>query len=197
VSGCGSNFRTIEPARMIKLVAHRSDWASDFSVEARRILESFGASALRIDHVGSTAVPGLLAKPVIDIQVSVLSLNLFEPRRELLEQLGYQFVPLGEFDKVYPFFTRPQQWPSTHHVHLCEAGSAVERDHLAFRDYLRAHADVARQYEALKLKLAARHHGRDLASREMYSLGKSGFVRHVLALAAADSQDARVMARPG
>ena len=63
MSGCGSKFRTIEPARMIKLVAHRSDWASDFSVEARRILESFGASALRIDHVGSTAVPGLLAKP--------------------------------------------------------------------------------------------------------------------------------------
>jgi GrpB-like predicted nucleotidyltransferase (UPF0157 family) len=129
----------------------------------------------------------MMAKPVIDIQVSVQSLNPFELWRELLAQLGYHFVPLGEFDKIYPFFTRPQQWPSTHHVHLCEVGSAVERDHLVFRDYLRAHVDVARQYEVLKLELAARHHGRDLASREIYSLGKSGFVRHVLALAAADS----------
>ncbi len=130
-------------------------------------------------------MPGLLAKPVIDIQVSVQSLNPFEPWRDLLEPLGYHFVPLGEFDNVYPFFTRPLNWPSTHHVHLCEAGSAVERDHLVFRDYLRAHADVARQYEALKFELAARHHGLDLASREMYSLGKTGYVRHVLALAAA------------
>lgn len=78
-------------------------------------------------------------------------------------------------------------------MHLCEAGSALERDHLVFRDYLRGHAVVARQYELLKQQLAARHHGRDLASREMYSLGKSGFVRHVLALAAAHSDDARVM----
>ncbi len=131
-------------------------------------------------------MPGLLAKPVIDIQVSVQSLNTFEPWRDLLEQLGYHFVPLGEFDKVYPFFTRPLNWPSSHHAHLCEAGSPIERDHLVFRDYLRAHADVARQYEALKLQLAARHHGRDLASREMYSLGKTEFVRSVLALAAAD-----------
>jgi GrpB-like predicted nucleotidyltransferase (UPF0157 family) len=167
----------------IDLVAYRESWVEDYAVEARRIKSIAGDMAWRIDHVGSTAVPGLMAKPVIDIQVTVPALTPIEPLRELLGLLGYHFVPLGDFDKVYPFFTRPLQWPSTHHVHLCEPGSAVERNHRVFRDYLSSHPPLARQYEVLKLQLAAQHHGRDLASRECYSLGKTEFVHRVLRLA--------------
>ena len=73
---------------------------------------------------------------------------------------------------------------STHHVHLCETGSAQERDHLAFRDYLRGNPNVAMAYVELKVKLAAEHHGLTLESQESYSLAKNEFVRRVLQAAA-------------
>jgi len=129
----------------------------------------------------SAAVPGLDAKPVIDIQVSVPSLQARERFIEPLVRLGYMHVPLGGFDRVYPFFCKPSAWPSTHHVHVCEVGSAQEASHLAFRNYLREDSQVAAEYVALKRRLADLHHGTTLESRERYSLAKSEFVASVLA----------------
>ena len=139
-----------------------------------------GALALRVDHVGSTSVPGLAAKPVIDIQVSVATLAPLAVCARPLAQIGYTHVPLGEFDRIYPFFQKPAEWPATHHVHLCVYGSAPERRHLAFRDYLRDHPGVAAAYEALKRRLAAANDGVTLESRERYSLSKTEFVTAVL-----------------
>ena len=87
---------------------------------------------------------------------------------------------------MYPFFKKPAEWPSTHHVHLCVAGSEQERDHLAFRDFLRRNPAVAAQYAALKRELAAAHDGLTLESQERYSLSKTEFVRSVLARAFAE-----------
>jgi len=98
-----------------------------------------------------------------------------------LVRLGYMHVPLGGFDRVYPFFCKPSAWPSTHHVHVCEVGSAQEASHLAFRNYLREDSQVAAEYVALKRRLAELHHGTTLESRERYSLAKSEFVASVLA----------------
>ena len=173
----------VESHTMILVAAYDTDWPRYFAAEAERIQQSFGAQAQQIEHVGSTSMPGLRAKPVIDIQVSVPSL---QPRGDLynrLEALGYTHFPLGDFDLVYPFFKRPASWPSTHHVHLCESGSEQERTHLAFRDYLRSHPLAATEYVELKLKLAAAHDGQTMESQERYSLGKSEFV--ALALQAA------------
>src|SRR5689334_18382943 len=108
-----------------------------------------GALALRIDHHGSTAVPGLRAKPIIDIQVSVASLQPLSRFSERLAVIGYSHVPHPD-DAFCPFFHRPSEWPHTHHVHLVQRGGAEERRTLAFRDYLRAHPSVAREYERLK-----------------------------------------------
>jgi GrpB-like predicted nucleotidyltransferase (UPF0157 family) len=166
---------------MIKLVPYDRTWPALFAAEARQIRRALRGLALRVEHVGSTAVPGLSAKPVIDIQVSVACLNPFEPYVQLLGALGYVHVSFGEFDRVYPFFQRPAEWPCTHHVHLCESGSEQEARHLAFRDHLRNHPEVARQYLELKKSLAARHHGATNESRESYSLAKSNFVEAVLA----------------
>jgi GrpB-like predicted nucleotidyltransferase (UPF0157 family) len=171
---------------MIKIVPYEQAWHAAFVEEARRIRSQLGLRALRIDHVGSTSVPGLAAKPVIDIQVSVASL---EPRGIFgadLQALGYAHVDLGDFDLVYPFFMRPGQWPSTHHVHLCEAGAAQERKHLAFRDYLRSHPAAAAEYLELKQDLARRHTGATHESRDAYALAKSGFIQAALARAFAE-----------
>lgn len=165
---------------MIVIVPYDPAWPAMFAAEAARLQEAFGHHALRIDHVGSTSVPGLDAKPVIDIQISVRSLAsrvLFHP---LLAQLGYTHFALGDFDRVYPFFKRPVTWPSTHHVHLCESGSEQERLHIDFRDHLRRHPAVAAAYAQLKRRLAEAHDGLTMASQEQYSLDKSDFIRAVL-----------------
>jgi GrpB-like predicted nucleotidyltransferase (UPF0157 family) len=165
---------------MIELVPYDRAWPAIFEAEACRIRAAFRDLALRVEHVGSTAVPGLSAKPVIDIQVSVSSLVPFEPYIPLLGSIGYVHVPLGVFDRVYPFFQKPPEWPCTHHVHLCESGAEQEARHLAFRDHLRAHPHVAGQYLELKKLLAVKHHGETHESRERYSLAKSSFIEALL-----------------
>ena len=165
---------------MILIAPYDRTWPTLFSIEASRICASFGSHAERIEHVGSTAVPGLAAKPVIDIQVSVHSLASRDLFDTLLRQLGYVHFSLGEFDLVYPFFKRPATWPSTHHVHLCVSGSEEERNHIAFRDHLRCNPDTARAYGELKCSLAANHHGLTMESQEQYSLAKTEFIHSVL-----------------
>jgi GrpB-like predicted nucleotidyltransferase (UPF0157 family) len=168
---------------MLKIEPYDPAWPALFEDEAARLRRALGPAALRIEHVGSTAVPGLAAKAVIDIQVSVASLEPAAPLAEALKALGYTFVSLGDFDKVYPFFTKPAAWQSTHHVHLCVVGGEQEARHPAFRDALRKDPVLADDYVKLKRALAAAHRGTTLASREDYSLAKSDFVERVLALA--------------
>jgi GrpB-like predicted nucleotidyltransferase (UPF0157 family) len=173
---------------MIVIAPYDPAWPASFAAEAERIRRSFGAQAQRVEHVGSTSVTGLAAKPVIDIQVSVPSLEQRALHQRLLSELGYTHFRLGDFDLVYPFFKRPATWPSTYHVHLCESGSEQERVHLAFRDYLRGHPAVAAEYVDLKLKLAAAHDGLTMESQERYSLSKTEFVRSVLRAALQESR---------
>jgi GrpB-like predicted nucleotidyltransferase (UPF0157 family) len=165
---------------VITIAPYDANWPLAFAAEAASIRRVLGESALRIEHVGSTSVPGLAAKPVIDIQVSVLDLGQVESLSQGLASIGYTRISLGEFDRVYPFFQKPAEWPASHHVHLCEAGGEQERKHLAFRDFLRSNPMVAGQYLALKRQLAVSHHGGTMESREQYSLAKSSFVASVL-----------------
>jgi GrpB-like predicted nucleotidyltransferase (UPF0157 family) len=165
---------------MIKIVPYDSGWAARFVAEAACIREAMGSLALRIDHVGSTSVPGLAAKPVVDIQVSVASLGTLGMYADPLAKLGYSHIPLDPGDSVYPFFQKPATWPSTYHIHLCVLGSEQENRHLAFRDYLRSHPAVAAEYVEIKRSLAAAHDDATLESRERYSLSKTQFVNSVL-----------------
>ena len=138
----------------IRIVDHDPKWPALASAEIRRIEERLGPVAARVEHVGSTAVPGLAAKPIMDLQLSVARIDPLEPYREPLERLGYLFVPHPAFPDFH-FFALPAERPRTHHLHVCEAGSEHERRHLAVRDFLRAHPDEAANYGALKGKLAA------------------------------------------
>jgi GrpB-like predicted nucleotidyltransferase (UPF0157 family) len=168
---------------VIQIVPYTAAWAEAFEAEARELQRVLGARARRIEHVGSTAVPGLAAKPVIDIQVSVQSLEPPEEFQAALAPLGYRFVSNGDFDLEYPWFAKPGEWPSTHHVHLCVAGGEQEARHVAFRDYLRKGPEQALRYENLKRRLASEHEGTSLISVVDYSLAKSEFVEGALASA--------------
>jgi GrpB-like predicted nucleotidyltransferase (UPF0157 family) len=171
---------------VIQVVSYDASWPRRFEEEAAAIGATFGPLARRIEHVGSTAVPGLDAKPVIDIQVSVPSLASLERFVPLMTSLGYVHLadPDPEFERRYPFFHKPAQWPHSHHVHLCEAESDMEWRHVAFRDYLRTHADAHIEYVALKRELAARHGGSTHEERQGYADAKTEFIERILAAVA-------------
>jgi GrpB-like predicted nucleotidyltransferase (UPF0157 family) len=164
---------------MISIVPYDGRWPEQFASEANQLRAAMGSLSLRIEHVGSTSIPGLAAKPVIDIQISVATLDGLDVYVAPLASLGYSHIPYGAVDLVYPFFRKPAEWPSTHHLHLCVAGTEHERRHLAFRDYLRTHPKVANEYVALKRSLAATHVGATAESRERYSLAKTDFVTSI------------------
>jgi GrpB-like predicted nucleotidyltransferase (UPF0157 family) len=121
--------------------------------------------------VGSTAVPGLAAKPILDLQLSGAAIDPRASYVEPLERLGYLFVPEPPSPDFH-LFAKPPERPRSHHLHVCEAGRAHELRHLAVRDFLRAHDDEAAQYAALKRAVAARHPQARLA----YIAGKDEYL---------------------
>jgi GrpB-like predicted nucleotidyltransferase (UPF0157 family) len=155
----------------VRIVDYVAAWPALAAAELRRVGDALGEQAVRLEHVGSTAVPGLAAKPIVDLQLSVPDLERRERYVEPLEQLGYLFVAAPE-SPDYHFFARPPERPRTHHLHVCEAGSDHERRHVVVRDYLRAHPAEAGRYEAMKRRLVASHPEDRLA----YIDGKDGFV---------------------
>lgn len=172
----------------IEIIAYRGAWAELYTAEATRLKQALGSAALRVEHVGSTAVPGLAAKDTVDIQVSVMSLeddDLFKPQ---LESLDYSFLPDDE--PAHRFFRLEDEGGRVlFHVHLCESRSDWERRHIAFRDYLREHPDTAREYEALKKSLAPR-----FEDANEYADAKSDFIRRVEDAAAKDEPPSSIEA---
>jgi len=166
----------------LEIVSYDPGWPSAFEAEAVRLRCALGGFALRIEHNGSTSVPGLAAKPVIDIQVSVASLHPLKEYDDRLQTLAYVHVPHAD-DSSCPFFHRPQQWPHSHHVHLVESGGAEERRTLAFRDYLREHSSAAREYESLKRDLVRTMGSASDESREAYARAKTDFIERIVSIA--------------
>jgi GrpB-like predicted nucleotidyltransferase (UPF0157 family) len=158
-------------------------WPGRFLALARPLRAALGEAALRIDHIGSTAVPGLDAKPVIDIQISVAELEPVEPFRLPLESLGYVFHPENP-ERTKRYFREPPGQPRTH-IHLRRAGSWAEQFALLFRDYLRVHPQQAARYAAVKHQLAEQHR----ADRQAYTEAKSQVIWEIIALADRWSQE--------
>jgi len=173
------------PEPKLEIVPYDPQWPACFNAEATRLRTALGRIALRIDHNGSTAVPGLAAKPTIDIQISVAQLSPLAIYRDPLKSIGYVHVPHTD-DSFCPFFHRPAQWPHSHHVHVVEAGGLEERRALAFRDYLRRHRAAAREYERLKRRLAAELAPADPEVREAYARSKTDFIERIIQAALAE-----------
>ncbi len=166
----------------LTVVPYDPSWPREFEAERDKIAFVLDGIALRIDHNGSTAVPGLAAKPVIDIQISVEQLHPIEAYAHHVAQLGYEHLPHPD-DAFCPFFHRPSGWPHTHHVHVVQAGGDEERRTLALRDYLREHGSLAREYEDLKLRLAPQFSAAELSSRQAYADAKGEFINRITQLA--------------
>ena len=157
----------------VKLVPHDEVWHRLFAREAEHLRAALGGLAAAVEHVGSTAVCGISAKPVLDIAAAVREIADAAECVAPLEALGYEYR--GEHGiPGRHYFTRGE--PRTHHLHLVELGGAFWRDHLLFRDHLRRHPHVAKGYEDLKKRLA----GEYPEDRGAYTEGKAAFIRNVL-----------------
>ena len=158
-------------------------WPDLFDREREVVRAALGKLVLKIEHIGSTAIPGLPAKPIIDLLVGIRSLA--EARACAigpLLQLGYVYIP--EYERWLPdelFFRKGVPGPPTHHVHVMEPANPRWTDHLRFRDYLRGHPGTAAAYADLKKSLAQQF-GEDIGA---YRDAKDDFVRDVLARARA------------
>ncbi len=155
----------------IRIVEHDPQWPQRGREELERVAEALGPIAVRLEHVGSTSVPGLGAKPIIDMQVSVTDIERQDDYVGPLERLGYLFAPDPAFPD-YHYFAKPHARPRTHHLHVCQQRSHQELRHVAVRDFLRAHPDEAARYEELKRELVRRHPQDRLA----YVAGKDAFM---------------------
>lgn len=163
----------------VAIVPYDSRWPALFQQEKEHLLSHLPAELIgRIEHFGSTAVPGLSAKPVIDMLVEVTSLE--ETRRRIVPILtaeGYEYVwrPTA-CDDTPPFYAwfikRGSSGVRTHHIHMVENSFTEHWERLLFRDYLITRPDVAEAYQRLKLKLATEHP----KDRVAYARGKAAFI---------------------
>lgn len=157
----------------ILIVDYDPEWPRLYEKERALICSALGDTVADIQHVGSTAVPGLVAKPVIDILVGVRDLSLGEGHIEILSEMGYEYR--GEAGIPGRLFLR-KGMPRTHHIHVTELGSEFWTDHVLFRDYLRAHPEEALRYADLKRELAARF----TLDRVRYTESKAPFISNLL-----------------
>lgn len=166
---------TVEP---VHIVAYDPSWPTLYAEERKRILKAVGQRVEEVEHVGSTAVPGLDAKPVIDLVVGLENmanaLSLVEP----LRSLGYSYWAEGAKPHHHLFvrFVDLAMSARTHNLHLVEAGGQYWEERLLFRDYLRKHLETAKEYAQLKHRLATEY--RD--DREAYTSAKADFVSEVV-----------------
>jgi GrpB-like predicted nucleotidyltransferase (UPF0157 family) len=164
--------------RNIVVVPYDAAWPAAFEKESQTIRSALGDLAIQIEHIGSTSVPGLSAKPILDMMLIVPRFTELDARTAALQSLGYE--PKGELGiPGRLFFSKGADDARTHHLHAFEPGHSAIDAHRHFREFLKTHSSEAREYAMLKLRLAERHRN-DI---EAYMAGKDAFIKRVLDLA--------------
>lgn len=162
----------------VKLVEHNPEWKQNFAKEEKEIRRVLGQDCIDVQHVGSTAIPGILAKPIIDIVVVVPVLEKVKRRQAELKAIGYE---LKENDARIErlFFTKGSEEKRTHYLHVGEIGSGYTEDMILFKDYLCRYKNLAEDYVSLKKDLTRRYRDK----RYDYTAGKESFIKSVIKLA--------------
>ena len=159
----------------VRLENYNPVWATDFVAEKVRLQRVFGGAAVAIEHVGSTAVPGLAAKPIIDIEVGLRHFEVWRGFIKPLESIGYTFMP----ERVNPdevFMPKGPEERRTHYLHITWFGSSEWQKTLKFRDSLRANQTLRQEYEQLKQRLAQQFPD----GRKAYSAAKANFIERII-----------------
>jgi GrpB-like predicted nucleotidyltransferase (UPF0157 family) len=169
------------PEAPVEIVSYDPAWPLRFDEEQRVLSRALAPwLAGSIEHIGSTAVQGLAAKPVIDMMAGVQTLDASRPAIDAAARLGYCYFPYRPESEHW--FCKPSAAFRTHHLHLVPFGNEQWRGAIAFRDYLRQHPAIAAEYETLKRRLANAFQ----FDREAYTQAKHPFIERVTSLAFAE-----------
>ncbi len=168
-----TEFQRIHSAMHIVVEAHNPRWKHDFTIESERLKGVLGDYANEIHHIGSTSIPGIFAKPIIDILIDSPSLAQIDLQSSKMESIGYE--AMGEFGIEGRRYYRKSnaQGVRTHHIHIFATGSDHLYRHIVFQDYLIAHPEIAQSYSQLKSALTAQKS----TSQSAYIQGKDPFIK--------------------
>lgn len=165
---------------VVRLAPHNVEWARTFEAERARIAAAIGSHVLAIEHVGSTSIPGIAAKPIIDIAIGVADYEAARVCIAPMEALGYDYHGENGIPGRH-FFTRGD--PTVYHAHMHEDTSRPYGNLVLFRDYLLQHPGEARAYLELKQRLAEQYRH----DRRAYTEGKAAFIERILELARSET----------
>ncbi|MGX2959787.1 GrpB family protein [Peribacillus sp. JNUCC 23] len=159
----------------ITIENYNPNWSKEFEVEKGKLKKVMADKVISIEHIGSTSIDGLGAKPILDIAVGVNHLEMVDDFIEPLKQIGYEFVYHKEF--LERRFFRKGKWRAgTHHLHFYTFQSEHWNNQIFFRNYLRSNPDTLKEYHQLKVDLAEKYR----FDRASYTEAKSRFIQNVL-----------------
>lgn len=162
--------------KKVQIVPHDPFWQEEFKKEKALLENKLGNRALAIEHVGSTAVPGLSAKPVLDMLLGIENVNDYESFIHPLQELGYKFAKDSRDIRENVLFVKGEGEDRTHHLKLLNPNSKHWHELTKFRDYLITHQDIAKSYEEHKQALAKQFAN----DRESYTAGKNEMIQKIL-----------------
>ncbi|MUK87897.1 GrpB family protein [Ornithinibacillus sp. L9] len=160
---------------IVRLCSYDPNWEKQYEYERRRILDVIGNYAVRIEHIGSTAIKGLEAKPIIDIMVGIHDLEIVPNLVRPLSVIEFEYVHKPEF-KDRRFFRKGLWGQGTCHLHICKINSKEWKEKILFRDYLRLHPQIAEEYATLKKSLATTYK----LDRQAYTKKKEPFIKAII-----------------
>lgn len=160
---------------LVEVVPPNPAWREEFELESQQLAVAIGDNLVAIHHIGSTSIPGIYAKPIIDLLVEVQDIGQIDERGGAIARIGYDVM--GEYGIPGRRYFRKSRSPGirTHHVHIYQTGNREITRHLAFRDYTIAHPETAQQYSNLKRKLAEQY-PQDI---DGYMDGKDEFIKTI------------------
>ncbi len=160
---------------IVKLCKYDNRWAQLFEEEKERLRKLLGKEIVGIVHVGSTSIPGLCAKPIIDIMIVVKDIASIDMLKKILGANNYEYRENASSDERV-FFAKGPHERRTHYLHVVEFGSNEWNSLISFRDYLREHDDVRAEYELLKKSLYKKY----ADNRDKYTVAKDDFIKSIL-----------------
>jgi len=173
---------------IVKLSDHKSEWHDLFLEEKRSLEGVLGDTVLAIEHIGSTSIPGIKAKPILDLMIAVPSMDEYEKYIEPLQKLGYQFRTDWREGQGHVLFVKGPEEKRTHYLKLTNLDEYFWVEHILFRDYLKQNPEYKKEYQDLKESLLKEHGG----VREFYTKGKEAFVKSVIELAKSKREGSKV-----
>ncbi len=169
----------------VSLEIYNPVWHEIFEAEKSALRQVLGDKFIAAEHVGSTAIPGIKAKPILDMMVAIRSLDDWEWIQEPLSKLGYEFRRDNRNEQGHILFVKGPEENRTHYLKVAELDSDFWTEHVLFRDYLLRNPEYIAEYQKIKEQLLDEHKG----NREPYTKGKEEFIRKILGLAGLFDRD--------